>query len=457
MYAIVDIETTGGNAANSGITEIAIVLHNGNRVEGRYETLINPGKIIPKYITALTGISNYMLADAPTFAEVAPHIFNLLSGRIFVAHNVNFDYSFVYTMLQDAGYNLTVKKLCTVRYARKVWPGLRSYSLGTLAMERGIENSARHRAGGDADATAILFAQMMAEDAGLEHLQMLTKGRNPNSYLPMHVPANEIEDLPYCAGVYYFHNQVGKVIYVGKARNLKFRVRSHFANNNTNQRKQEFIRNIYKISYQVCATEMMALVLEALEIKRLWPIHNRSQKRFEQLYGLYTIEDQQGLLRFMVEKKRKHLPALYAFHSIEKGYGLARKLQALFDLNADWIFATATLPTIPIEDKKDHNLKMAAAINHLQQHLPSFAIIQRGANEKGEPKTIGFLIEAGRFAGMGYVDDDALKNDLSFKQAMTIYPDYDFVRSTLFTHAERYPDEVLRWENVINSVAENLA
>jgi DNA polymerase III, epsilon subunit and related 3'-5' exonucleases len=94
MYAIVDIETTGGNASSGGITEVAIVLHNGLEVEGRFETLINPEQHIPAYITALTGISNYMLADAPTFPEVADRIFRLLQGRVFVAHNVNFDFSF---------------------------------------------------------------------------------------------------------------------------------------------------------------------------------------------------------------------------------------------------------------------------------------------------------------------------------------------------------------------------
>src|SRR5438045_9701793 len=132
MFAIVDIETIGGNAQFGGITEIAIILHNGNSIEGRYETLINPKQHIPNYITALTGISNYTVSDAPCFEEVADKIYNLLNGRVFVAHNVNFDYSFINHHLLQSGFNWQAKKLCTVRYARKVFPGKQSYSLGNI-------------------------------------------------------------------------------------------------------------------------------------------------------------------------------------------------------------------------------------------------------------------------------------------------------------------------------------
>ncbi|HSR37682.1 MAG TPA: 3'-5' exonuclease, partial [Phnomibacter sp.] len=131
MFAIVDIETTGGSAGNSGITEIAIVLHNGREVEGKFATLINPQQKIPRYITALTGISDYMVADAPTFEQIADRIFNLLQHRVFVAHNVNFDYSFVLNHLVEAGFQWQARKLCTVRYARKVMPGHPSYHTGS--------------------------------------------------------------------------------------------------------------------------------------------------------------------------------------------------------------------------------------------------------------------------------------------------------------------------------------
>ena len=132
MYAIVDIETTGGHATGNGMTEVAIFIHDGNGVVDKFHSLINPQQKIPTYITALTGISNAMVASAPSFEEIAADIFALLEGHIFVAHNVNFDYSFLKHHLKNCGFSLSTKKLCTVRLGRKVFPGLPSYSLGNF-------------------------------------------------------------------------------------------------------------------------------------------------------------------------------------------------------------------------------------------------------------------------------------------------------------------------------------
>src|SRR6185437_1320797 len=122
MYAIVDIETTGGYAANNAITEVAIVLHDGNRELKRYETLVRPGMLIPRYVQALTGITDEMVADAPDFEIIAPVVYEWLKDAVFVAHNVNFDYSFLRHQLQACGFELNSKKLCTVRLSRKVFP-----------------------------------------------------------------------------------------------------------------------------------------------------------------------------------------------------------------------------------------------------------------------------------------------------------------------------------------------
>jgi DNA polymerase-3 subunit epsilon len=131
-YAIVDIETTGGHASANGITEVAIYVHDGERITDSYQTLINPGMPIPINITGLTGITNDMVQRAPEFWEVADKIYELLKGNIFIAHNVNFDYSFLKSQLSDCGYDLTTNKLCTVRLSRKIFPGLDSYGLGKI-------------------------------------------------------------------------------------------------------------------------------------------------------------------------------------------------------------------------------------------------------------------------------------------------------------------------------------
>ena len=177
MYAIVDIETTGGHANANGITEIAVILHDGVQEEGRYTTLVQPGYPIPRYVASLTGITDAMVASAPPFGDIADKVFNLLKGRIFVAHNVNFDYSFVKYHLEQAGFDLTEQKLCTVRLSRKVLPGLPSYSLGNLCRSLGIPVEGRHRAIGDAQATSVLFERILAADTEGHIAAMLRTGR----------------------------------------------------------------------------------------------------------------------------------------------------------------------------------------------------------------------------------------------------------------------------------------
>lgn len=164
MYAIVDIETTGGHPLQGGITEVAIILHNGHEEEGRYQTLVNPGIPIPPFVQTLTGITDETVANSPSFQEVADRIFSLLSGRIFVAHNVNFDYSFLHHHLLKSGYELHVQKLCTVRLSRKIFPGYTRYSLGNICRNLGIPIEERHRAMGDAYATSRLFVMALRND-----------------------------------------------------------------------------------------------------------------------------------------------------------------------------------------------------------------------------------------------------------------------------------------------------
>ena len=190
-FAVVDIETTGSTPQSAGITEIAIVIHNGVEVTGKYVTLINPRHKIPPFIVNMTGISDEMVAAAPLFEEVAPQIYNLLNGRVFVAHNVSFDYSFVHYLLARAGFQWSAPKLCTIRLSRRVFPGLEKYGLGSLTRDLGIKIEGRHRAWGDAAATAQVLT-MAIEKEGMQPIhnllakkeprkkKVITKGEMPN-------------------------------------------------------------------------------------------------------------------------------------------------------------------------------------------------------------------------------------------------------------------------------------
>ena len=187
-FAVVDIETTGSTPQSAGITEIAIVIHNGVEVTGKYVTLINPRHKIPPFIVNMTGISDEMVAAAPLFEEVAPQIYNLLNGRVFVAHNVSFDYSFVHYLLGRSGFQWSAPKLCTIKLSRRVFPGLEKYGLGSLTRDLGIRIEGRHRAWGDAAATAQVLT-MAIEKEGMQPIHNLLAKKEPRKKI---LPSTEM-------------------------------------------------------------------------------------------------------------------------------------------------------------------------------------------------------------------------------------------------------------------------
>ena len=346
MYAIVDIETTGSFAHSNGITEIAIVLHNGEEVEGSYETLINPRVPIPKYVASLTGISNQMVEDAPEFSVVAPRIYQLLNNRIFIAHNVNFDYSFIKYHLKQSGIEWNARKLCTQRLTRKSFPQLKKYGLENVCRELNIHNENRHRAGGDARATAVLFDMILRQD-GATIIKDFLKRENQEQLLPPNLSHDQVSRLPERPGVYYFHDAAHKVIYVGKAKSLKKRVISHFTGLDISKKRQDFLKHIHAITYHECATEFTASIFESIEIKRLWPAFNYSQKRPDQLFGIYFFEDAKGYYRLAIDKKRKNLPALILFNLMNDAYRMLWKLVKDFELDPVLCFLDKTDKSCP--------------------------------------------------------------------------------------------------------------
>ncbi|MBL7703148.1 MAG: GIY-YIG nuclease family protein [Ferruginibacter sp.] len=444
-YAIVDIETTGGHASANGITEIAVYIHNGERVIKHFETLINPQQLIPKFITSLTGIDNNMVEDAPTFDEVADVLFELLNSTVFVAHNVNFDYSFVKHQLKQSGYDLTAKKLCTVRLGRKIFPNLPSYSLGNLCRSLKINIENRHRAGGDAKATAKLFEFMLANGAQV-HIDQMLKRSSAEQWLPLNLDKAVIDKLPAKPGVYYFHNNKDKIIYVGKAINLKKRVSSHFTHNDPDQKRQNFIRTIHKVSFKQCATELEAIVLESTEIKRLWPRYNKSQKQPEIKYALYSFEDNRGYIRLAIDKKKKHLPHLYNFNLLNEGLVLIKNMVEEFKLDARLCFIDKTPFTEKeaqaLEPPVVYNDKIKKALDALTEKLPTFALVDDGMSED---EKLCLLIERGSFWGMGYVPRSfTIKDTGELKSLLNAYADNDYIRNNIYSFAEANPHKRIR-------------
>ena len=445
-YAIVDIETTGGNASGSRITEIAIIIHDGKKIIDRWESLINPQQDIPLAIFALTGINNETVRNAPIFDEISKKVLEMLTDRIFVAHNVNFDYSFVRHELEMSGFKWTAKKLCTVRAARKIRPGLSSYSLGNLCQSLNIPLENRHRAGGDTDATAILFSRLLEWDTEGEIEKMIKKTAQ-DQRLPPNLPPEDFEQLPEKPGVYYFYNQEKKVVYVGKAINIKKRVASHFSGHNINLQRQNFLKDIYSISFEVCATELMALLLECNEIKKLWPTHNRALKRFEYQYGIYEYEARNGYRYLAIGKLAKGQSCIESFNSIHVGINLLRGLSEAFQI--DYRFCKYGIPDAGIFQKSEtdnlpeideHNSKIESAITSLSSQRTSFAIMDKGRNAE-ERSCI--WVENGHFYGMGYIASDVAFLDASeVKNYVTPYKSNQYMMQLINNYAAKYPGKV---------------
>jgi len=449
MYAIVDIETTGGHASTNGITEICIFIYDGEKIVDMYESLVNPGVEIPRFIESLTGISNEMVRHAPPFSHIAEKVFNLLQGKIFIAHNVNFDYSFIKHSLGLCNYNLNTNKLCTVRLSRKIIPGFPSYSLGNLCGYLNIQMFDRHRAKGDAAATVKLFEILLNKDADGEIGKMLKKG-SKEQVLPPNLPKPQFEQLPSKPGVYYFHNHEGKIIYIGKAIAIKSRVSSHFSNNSANKQKQEFMRDIHSISYEETATELMALLLESHEIKQHWPVLNKSQKNYEPKYGLYDYEDRNGIIRLGVELITKHRLAkpLMEYSSKVQAVEHIKQLAETFDLCPQFCGIQTHCIDPNCACKKEETVFVYnAKANDLIVQLStkeSYLITDIGRNKE---EYSAIYVQKGKFVGMGYVPKEIDKNDID-EVILYIkkYKENFFMINQIVAFAMENPEKVLLFE-----------
>jgi len=414
MYAIVDIETTGGYAENHRVTEIAIYHYDGVQITDQFHTLINPGRRIPHFITGLTGITSEMVSEAPSFDAIANDIHHWLKDRVFVAHNAHFDYSFLKKEFEQAGITWNTKKLCTVRLSRKSNPGLSSYSLGRLAESLGIKITDRHRAGGDAFATAKIFDVLMKRDQQGVIAKAL-KRNSGETILPPNLPKEEFEKLPAKAGVYYFLDARGTVIYVGKAINIKKRIAGHFTGEAREWNRSNIRNEIHHITYELTGSELIALILESQEIRRLWPKYNLAQKYKVDEWGVFDYEDRNGYLRFGVSVVSKGTKPLITFSSKGdawnfmwekvKEYSLCPKLSGL-QVAKGLCFSHQTGSCKGacqgVEKPKKYNKRVQKAIDSFFEVGQTVAIVGKG--RKPEEKSV-VLVENGNYLGFGFFDE----------------------------------------------------
>ncbi len=441
MFAIIDVETTGLNPAGERMTEIAVYLHNGQKITDEYQTLLNPEKRIPHQITGLTGISNRMVADKPRFCEVAKEIVEMTEGRIIVGHNVSFDYRFLRAEFKRLFYDFKRKTLCTKQLSRKLIPGRTSYGLGSLSRDLDITNESRHRAGGDALATVKLFEHLRSMEDDL--LKLSLKGLNSN------LSKKIIDQLPEETGVYYFIDGDGDIIYIGKSLNIRDRILSHLSNNNT-KRAMEMRDRVVDIKWELTGSELIALLLESDEIKRRKPIFNRSQRRTTFQYGLFVITDVNGykwlqtkkingnqapLTSYTTQKEaRAHLQFLVdEFHLCQKLCGLYPSNGACFYHQINRCHG-ACLGKEPVEE---YNYRVNEAIERYIYRENNFFVFDKG---RKEDEYAIVKVYKGSYQGFGYIDKEDIDNQVLLNGNIKPYADNKDIQVIIKGYLRKYPD-----------------
>ncbi len=328
MYAIIDIETTGGQFNEEGITEIAIYKFDGHEILDQFISLVNPEKPIQPFVVKLTGINNAMLRSAPKFYEVAKRIIEITQDCILVAHNASFDYRILRTEFSRLGYDFIKPTLCTVELSQKLIPGQLSYSLGKLVRALGIPVTDRHRASGDAIATVKLFKMLLDKDVKKEILISLIKAEIKKGLSPKLLDI--VESLPNKTGIYYIHNEKGDLIYIGKSRNIKKRINQHFTG--TSGKSKKIQREVFAVTYEETGSELIALLKESEEIKINKPIYNRAQRKSIFQWALYVEKDVNGYLALKVQKADGRKKEITSFTSMQEGKNLLFKVTTAHQL-----------------------------------------------------------------------------------------------------------------------------
>jgi len=449
LYAIIDVETTGGSTKSSKITELAVFKHDGTHVIDTFSTLIDPEIPIPEFIARLTGINDQMVQGAPKFYEIAKQFIEFTEDCVFVAHNVAFDYGMIRSEFKHLGYDYRRSQLCTVRAARYVLPGYTSYSLGKITKELGISINGRHRAGGDAEATAELFTILHQTDTrGLE--TFIQDDINPKILHP-NLDLEALEEIPNKPGIYKLYNDVNKLIYVGKSKHIRKRIDQHLKNNKT--MKGELMRQeIARIEFELTGSELIALLYESELIKQHLPLYNRALRKNNFSYGLFHFEDGNGYKQFFVERLTKNslLPlttftskkeATDYIHYLNEKHHLCLKLcgiektsSSCFGYQIKKCFGAC----VQEESAEDYNKRIDVIISSLTFDDEAFFIIENG-REKSEKSVV--WIENGSYKGYGFIPYFMFKKSTEqWKRFIDLRPEDRDARTILRYYLRKHPE-----------------
>jgi DNA polymerase-3 subunit epsilon len=277
-YVLLDLETTGATAHHDRITEVALVRVEQGQEVARWSSLVNPGMPIPPFIERLTGISSRMVADAPTFEDIAPQVHSFLADAVLIAHNVRFDHGFLKNEFSRLEMELRVKTLCTVRLSRKLYPQFKSHGLDAIMQRHALSTTSRHRAMGDVEVVLAWLHQVQQEIGSVALTQAARELLNGSSSIPSRLQTS-VQSLPAGPGVYIFYGESPLPLYVGKSVNIRTRVMSHFQADHKVSKEMRIAQELVRIETIETAGELGALLLEARLVKKMQPVYNRQLRR----------------------------------------------------------------------------------------------------------------------------------------------------------------------------------
>ncbi|WNH11981.1 exonuclease domain-containing protein [Thalassobellus suaedae] len=409
IYTVIDVETTGiGNK----ITEISIFRYENNVLIDEFTSLVNPERLIPDYITTLTGIDDFMVAKAPVFSEISESILSITKDAIFIAHSVNFDYNVIRNEFKSIGVHFNRKKLCTVRLSRKLLPGHKSYSLGKLCDTLDIPIVGRHRARGDAEATVILFKLLLEQPNSQEVIQSFFKKDSKETTLPQHLKQETFDQLPNATGVYYFKDKKGKIIYVGKAKDIKKRVLSHFYSKI--EKELNLSRETTDVDFELSGSETIALLMEDAAIKHHFPKYNEAAKRIPKAYAIFSYQDRNGIIHLAYNTHKSIPHAIQILYSIQecryymesicKQFNLCPKychLQEGVTYCSHYSIKSCKGVCKETESKALYNIRVNQAIDYLKNMSKDVILKQQGRHENEEAF---IMIQNSIYRGYGFID-----------------------------------------------------
>jgi len=424
-FAILDIETSGGKPKDSRIIEIAIIIHDGKNVIDTYETLINPEKKIDWFVQKLTGIKDKDVVNSPVFSDVADKILSILKDRIFVAHNISFDYPIVSNEFTRLGIDVRLPHMCTIEASKVLIPNLESYGLKNLTKYLEIDLDNHHRAMDDTLATARIFEHIFTlDDTNFD--EFIKQDINP-SYLHPNLDLQFYDDIPNKIGVYRFFNDKKELIYVGKATHLKKSVEQHLKNV-TSKKGKVMQGQIARIEYDLIGSILVSQLKEIETLKNKEPKFSSFQKNQSFPYGLYSFLDEKGYLNFQITKITLDKP-LFTFQSEKEGIKILTKWQNEFDLCQKLCQLQSVEmeckhveknecagACIGLEGSEFYNIKAIALINKLNFNKKSFIVLDKGKN-KNEYSFV--FVSNGKCIGYGNVLKFLIKKDpKSFKKSL---------------------------------------